>query len=83
MKLKDKVAIITGASGGLGSAMARAFAAEGAKLVLTDIADNAVKALAAETGGKGHAHDEGDGVTRGSGRGHEGFSGSQSVTKLQ
>lgn len=37
-KLNGKVAIITGASGGQGSAEARLFAAEGAKVVLTDLA---------------------------------------------
>ncbi len=37
MRLKDKVAIITGAGFGFGSGMARRFAAEGAKLVLADV----------------------------------------------
>ncbi len=34
LALKDKVVLVTGASGGIGSAMAEGFAAEGAKLVL-------------------------------------------------
>ncbi|MBL8860334.1 MAG: SDR family oxidoreductase [Planctomycetes bacterium] len=35
LQLKDKVVFITGASGGIGSALAAAFAAEGARLALT------------------------------------------------
>lgn len=47
-KLQDKVAIITGAGGGIGAATARLFANEGAKLVLTDINADAVFAIAKE-----------------------------------
>ena len=43
MKLGNKVAIVTGAGGGIGSAIAFALAKEGAGIVLTDIA---LKALA-------------------------------------
>lgn len=37
MRLKDKVALITGAGSGFGAGMARRFAAEGAKVVVADI----------------------------------------------
>ena len=37
MRLKDKVAIITGAASGMGASTARIFAAEGAKVVLGDV----------------------------------------------
>jgi NAD(P)-dependent dehydrogenase (short-subunit alcohol dehydrogenase family) len=37
MRLKDKVAVITGAGSGMGKAMATMFAAEGAKVVCADI----------------------------------------------
>ena len=36
-RLKDKVAIITGAASGFGEGMAMRFAEEGAKVVVTDI----------------------------------------------
>ncbi len=39
MKLKDKVAIITGAAQGIGAAFAVGYAKEGAKLVIADIVD--------------------------------------------
>lgn len=49
-RLDGKIAIITGASQGMGSAHARAFVAEGAKVVLTDVNDTAGQALAEELG---------------------------------
>jgi len=39
MRLKDKVAIITGAAQGIGAAIAEGYAKEGAKVVIADIAD--------------------------------------------
>lgn len=39
MRLKDKVAVITGAGSGFGEGMARLFAEEGAKVVIADIND--------------------------------------------
>ncbi|PJZ46686.1 SDR family NAD(P)-dependent oxidoreductase [Leptospira brenneri] len=46
--IKDKVVLITGASGGIGAACARELYAQGAKLVLTDISQTSVDALASE-----------------------------------
>lgn len=48
MKLKDKVAIITGGGGGLGREIALAFAQEGAKIVVADINFPAARAIALE-----------------------------------
>lgn len=46
MQLKNRVAIITGAAGGLGTGLARRFAREGAKLALLDINLTGVTRLA-------------------------------------
>src|SRR5262245_35712107 len=47
-KLEGKVAIVTGASKGIGKEIALLFAKEGAKLVLTARSEELLKALAAE-----------------------------------
>ena len=58
MELKDKVVVITGGSGGIGRAMAKAFLAEGAKAVmLADLSEAAVMAAAKEIGCDGMACD--------------------------
>jgi 3-oxoacyl-[acyl-carrier protein] reductase len=44
MRLKDKVAIITGAAKGIGFATAKRFAQEGAKVMIADVNPDAVKA---------------------------------------
>ncbi|MFO1196025.1 MAG: SDR family oxidoreductase [Burkholderiaceae bacterium] len=58
MELKDKVVVITGGSGGIGRAMAKAFLAQGAKaIVLADLDAAAVAAAAKEIGCDGQACD--------------------------
>ena len=49
MRFKDKVVIVTGGASGIGEASVRAFAREGAKVVITDFADHG-QALADEMG---------------------------------
>ena len=45
MKLQDRVTVITGAAQGIGAACARAFAAEGARVVVSDVNEDAGAAL--------------------------------------
>ena len=57
MRLKDKVALITGAGSGIGQASARIFAREGAKVVCVDVKGDAAEATAREIGGSAFAAD--------------------------
>ena len=58
MELKNKVAVITGGSGGIGRAMAKAFLKEGANaVVLVDLNEAAVMAAANELGCDGEVCD--------------------------
>jgi NAD(P)-dependent dehydrogenase (short-subunit alcohol dehydrogenase family) len=50
--LKDKVAIITGAAGGIGSAVARRLSQEGAKVVVVDLDSDAARSTAESLPGK-------------------------------
>ena len=52
-QFKDRVAVITGGAGGIGMAMARAFATRGAKLVLADLDAAALQRSQAELEGAG------------------------------
>jgi 3alpha(or 20beta)-hydroxysteroid dehydrogenase len=48
--LEGKVALVTGAGNGMGAACARRFAAEGARVIVTDILEDAAAAVATDIG---------------------------------
>ena len=48
MRLKDKIAIVTGAASGIGKEIAISFAREGARVAIADLAPAAAEAVAAE-----------------------------------
>jgi 3-hydroxybutyrate dehydrogenase len=55
MRLKDKVAVVTGAASGIGKEIAHTYAREGAKVVIADLNQAGADAVAAELGGAGKA----------------------------
>jgi 3-oxoacyl-[acyl-carrier protein] reductase len=50
MRLDGKIAIVTGGGGGFGEAIARRFAAEGARVVVADLREDAAERVAREIG---------------------------------
>jgi NAD(P)-dependent dehydrogenase (short-subunit alcohol dehydrogenase family) len=56
-RVQDKIAIITGGAGGLGSAAARLLAKEGAKVTITDVAETQGNALARQIGADFLSHE--------------------------
>lgn len=61
MELRDQHVVITGGAGGIGTALARRFAAEGARgVVVADLDEAGATALAGEIGGLGVHCDVGD-----------------------
>lgn len=50
MRLQDRIAIVTGAGSGFGAGIARKFAAEGARVVVADINEDAARTVADQIG---------------------------------
>lgn len=54
MRFQDKIVVVTGAAGGIGTAIAGRFASEGAQVVVTDVNAEGVEATATTLRAKGH-----------------------------
>jgi len=54
-RLKDKIALVTGSGGGIGHAVAKLFAEEGAHVYITDVDGDAAAKASAEHAAKGHS----------------------------
>ena len=62
MRLKDRVAIVTGGGGGLGEGICMCLAREGAHVVVSDLKLELAEKVAAkvkELGAEGHGHPDG------------------------
>ena len=59
MELRDRHAVVTGGTGGIGQALVRRFADEGARVVVADLSRERAQELAAEVGGLGVGFDAG------------------------
>jgi 2-hydroxycyclohexanecarboxyl-CoA dehydrogenase len=57
VRLEGRTALVTGGAGGIGAATCRRLAAEGARVVVTDLDLEAARALASEIDGEAHALD--------------------------
>jgi NAD(P)-dependent dehydrogenase (short-subunit alcohol dehydrogenase family) len=58
--LEGRVALVTGASSGIGSGIARELAAEGARVAISSRSPERVEATAAEIGARPYIHDSAD-----------------------
>lgn len=63
MQLEGKCAIVTGAGSGFGAGIAREFAAQGARVMVADINEDAARGVAAEIGGSACRVDVADGAS--------------------
>ncbi len=57
MRLKDKIALVTGAGGCIGSAVVKRFSEEGATVILSDIKDEGCRKILKEIGAEGRTDD--------------------------
>ena len=57
MRLKDKIALVTGAGGCIGSAVVKRFSEEGATVILSDLKDEGCRKILKEIGAEGRTED--------------------------